>query len=203
VNKLVLFIIIFLPFSKAIAYEIGFVDYGVNYQVLQVDDNTKDEMQVGSVAHALGLYFTYTPYKYSRSIYKNWHSTLGADLVYISDESPFSQSVTGGSGNGVSTKESKVMGYSAYLETGLSFYIKGLNSSKAGLIIGYKYNNIDRTIFKCSDCNKQDLHSFSHSVYLKPFFSFSFLHNIDGQLYLTHYFGNSGFKHGLGLQITF
>lgn len=202
-NKLILVIIFFLCFFKVNAYEVGFSDFGVNYQLMQVDDNTKTEMQVGNMAHALGIYFTYTPYKYSRTVYKHWQSTMGADLVYISDQSPFNQLVTGGKSNNVSNKESKVMGYSAYLETGLSFYISGAKSTKLGLMVGYKYNDIVRTILKCSDCQVQDLYSFNHATYLKPFISFTFLHNVDAKLYLTYYFGDSGFRHGLGLQIDF
>ncbi len=84
-----------MPFFNVSAYEIGLSDYGVNYQLLLVDKNTKTEMKIGEFAHALGLYFTYKPYKYTDFIYKNWQSTIGGDLVYINDESPFSQSVTG------------------------------------------------------------------------------------------------------------
>ena len=70
-------------------------------------------------------------------------------------------------------------------------------------MLGYKYNNIDRRVFKCGDCTKENLNSFSHSIYLKPFISFNISNGIYGQLYLTHYFENSGFKQGLGLQVTF
>jgi len=203
VKRLMIFIIFILPFFKVSAYEIGLSDYGFNYQLLQVDKHTKTEMQVGDFAHALGLYFTYTPYKYTNYIYKHWQSTIGGDFVYISDESPFSQSVTGKNNSDVSNKSSKVMGYSVYLETGLSAYVKGFDSLRAGFMLGYKYNNIDRTIFKCSDCNKQDLNRFSHAIYLKPFIAFNIFNGIYGQLYLSHYFESSGFKHGLGLQITF
>ncbi len=79
-----------------------------------------------------------------------------------------------------SNKSSTVMGYSVYLETGLSTYIKGFNSLKAGLMLGYKYNDIFRTIFKCSDCNKEDLNSFSDSIYLKPFLGFNISNGIYG-----------------------
>jgi len=203
VKKFIIFIVFILPFFKVSAYEIGLSDFGVNYQLLQVDKNTKTEMQVGDFAHGLGLYFTYTPYKYTDFIYKHWQSTIGGDFVYISDESPFSQSVTEKNKSDVSNKSSKVLGYSVYLETGSSAYIKGFDSLMAGLMFGYKYNNIDRTIFKCSDCHKEDLNSFSHSMYLKPFIVFNISNGLHGQLYLSHYFGRSGFKHGLGLQITF
>jgi hypothetical protein len=203
VNKLILLIIVFLSFSTVSAFGVGGTEYGVNYQLMQVDDNTKTEMQVSSSAHALGLYFIYTPYEYSRTVFKHWQSTMGADLVYIKDESPFNQLVAEENGNGVSNKESKVLGYSAYLETGLSFYISEAKSTKVGLMVGYKYNDIVRTIFKCRDCRMQDLRSFNHSAYLKPFISFTFLHNIDAQVYFTHYLSDSGFKHGVGLQVNF
>lgn len=202
-NKLILLMIVFLSFSTVSAFGVGGTEYGVNYQLMQVDDNTKTEMQVSSSAHALGLYFIYTPYEYSRTVFKHWQSTMGADLVYIKDESPFNQLVAEENGNGVSNKESKVLGYSAYLETGLSFYISEAKSTKVGLMVGYKYNDIVRTIFKCSDCRMQDLRSFNHSAYLKPFISFTFLHNIDAQVYFTHYLSDSGFKHGVGLQVNF
>lgn len=202
-KKLMVFIILVLPFFKVAAYETASSDYGVNYQLLQVDKNTQTEMQVDNVAHALGLYFTYTPYKYTDFIYKHWQSTIGGDFVYISDKSPFSQSVAENNSSHVSNKSSKVMGYSVYLETGFSLNIKKINSLKAGFILGYKHNNIDRRIFKCGDCHKEDLNSFSNSIYLKPFISFNISNGIYGQLYLTHYFESSGFKQGLGLQITF
>jgi hypothetical protein len=198
-----LLMIFFLPSFTLSAFGVGDTEYGVNYQLMEVDDNTKAAMQVSSKAHALGLYFTYTPYKYSRTVFKHWQSSMGADLVYIKDESPFNQSVVEENGNGVSNKESKVLGYSAYLETGLSFYISEAKSTKVGLLVGYKYNDIVRTIFKCSDCRTQELASFNHSAYLKPFISFTFLHNIDAQVYFTHYLSDSGFKHGVGLQVNF
>ncbi len=202
-NKLMLVAMVFLCCFKVSAYELGFSDFGINYQLMEVDEETKTEMQVGSAAHALGLYFTFKPFKYSRTLYRHWQTTIGADLVYIKDESPFKQLVKEDNDSSVSSKESKVLGYSAYLETGISFYINGVNSPKIGLMLGYKYNDITRTIFKCSDCNTQDLYRFEHAAYLKPFITFKFFHNLDGQFYLTHYFGDSGFRNGLGLQINF
>ena len=203
-NKLMIIttIIFASGFFKAAAYQIGLSEYGVNYQLLQVDNKAQEKIQVGNLAHALGLYYSYTPYKYTGNIYKNWQSTLGGDAVYLKDKSPFTQTVTENN-NGTSNKSSKVLGYSVYLETGLSMYFKSLNSLQAGLIIGYRYNNINRTIFKCSDCNQESLDVFSHSVYLKPFVAFNISSSIQGKLYLNYYFQNSGFTNGLGLQVSF
>lgn len=201
-NKLILYCMFAFVFFKVEAYQIDLSEYGVNYQLLQVDNKTKTEIQVGDLAHALGLYYSYMPYKYSGHKYKSWQSTLGGDLVYIRDNSSFTQAVTGNNNN-ISNKSSNVLGYSVYLETGLSMRIKSVKSLQAGLMVGYKYNDINRTIFKCSDCNEESLDAFSHSSYLKPFVAFKISNVIKGKLYFSYYFQSSGFTNGLGLQISF
>lgn len=202
-KKILIIAFLTLPFFKIFAFDIGLSEYGVNYQVSQIDKKIQKEMEVDNIGHALGIYFNYTPYKYTDLLYKNWQSTLGADFIYIKDNSPFSQSVTEKNKNSTSTKSSKVMGYSIYLETGFSFNIKRFNSISLGLMVGYKYHDINRTIFKCADCYEQDLSEFSHSIYLKPFVTFKVLSSLNGKLYFFYDFQESGFSNGLGLQVRF
>lgn len=176
--------------------------YGLNYQRLDVNDINEGEdldMHVGDIAHAIGLYFKSVPHQYIQL-------EVGVDGVYIRDDSPFTETVNNNRGEGTSSKRSNVLGYALYIEGGLTFPLSPFQRFEAiryGVMLGYRYNDIDRTIFRCEGCQYQALDSFKSSAYLKPFIEYHYSTYLHGQFYFSHYFNDAGFSNGVGVQISF
>ncbi len=197
----VLVVLFCIFFSPAAESELDFYNhfYGLNYQRLDVNDINEGEdldMQVGDIAHAIGLYFKSVPHQ-------TMQLEVGVDGVYIRDDSPFTETVNNNRGEGTASKLSNVLGYALYFEGGLTFPLQHLEAMRFGVMLGYRYNDIDRTVFRCEGCLEQGLDSFKSSAYLKPFIEYHYSTYVHGQFYFTHYFDDTGFSNGVGLQISF
>lgn len=194
----VLFCIFFSPAAES-EFDLYNNFYGVNYQRLEVNDINEGEdldMHVGDIAHAIGFYFKSVPHRYLQL-------EAGVDGVYIRDDSPFTETVNNSRGAGTSSKRSNVLGFALYLEGGPTFPLQHIAAIRFGVMLGYRYNDIDRTVFRCEGCIEQNLESFKSSAYLKPFIEYHYSTYLHGQFYFTHYFDDSGFSNGLGFQVSF
>lgn len=107
---------------------------------------------------------------------------------------------------GTARKRSNVLGYSLHFEGGITFPLvpfQDLNSVRFGVMMGYRYNDIDRMVFRCEGCQEQGLDGFKNAIYLKPFIEYHYSTYAHGQFYFTLYLAESGFSRGFGLQISF
>ncbi|CCQ10473.1 hypothetical protein PALB_13400 [Pseudoalteromonas luteoviolacea B = ATCC 29581] len=173
--------------------------YGVNYQMLNVNDinaGTDLDMQVDDTAHAIGLYFKGEPWSFVQY-------SVGIDVMRISDDNPFTQEVENNLTGNVSNRQSNVLGKALYGEFGLKHDFTSTKNLTLGILGGYRYNSVSRSIFRCSSCEEQKLNSFESSFYAKSFVEYQFTRHVHLQLYYNYYFNDTGFSDGVGLQVSF
>lgn len=173
--------------------------YGVSYQALSVNDinqGTELDMQVDDIAHSIGIYYKGEP----RSFYQ---FAIGLDYVYIEDDNPFSEDVKNAVTGEKLSRESSVTGTSIYGELGLILKDHLVENLTIGVLGGYRYNNISRSIFRCSSCEEQELDNFKSSSYIKPFIEYQITKRIHVQLGYSHYLNDEGFDSSIGLHISF
>ncbi|ALO44043.1 hypothetical protein [Pseudoalteromonas phenolica] len=193
-------VVMFLA-APSFAENVNFYNYsyGVSYQTLSVNDineGTELDMQVDDMAHSIGIYYKGEP----RSFYQ---FAIGLDYVYIEDDNPFSEEVKNAITGEVESRESDVTGTSIYGELGLISKDHLVENFTIGALAGYRYNNISRSIFRCSSCEEQELDNFKSSGYIKPFIEYQFTRRIHVQLSYSHYFNDEGFENSIGLHISF
>lgn len=200
-SKYVLFVgsLLLSGISKAENVNFYNYSYGVSYQALSVNDiyeGTELDMQVDDFAHAIGIYYKGEP----RSFYQ---FAIGIDYVYIKDDNPFTEEVKNSITGNKLSRESDVTGTAIYGELGLILKDYLVENLTIGLLGGYRYNNISRSIFRCSSCEEQELDNFKSASYLKPFIEYQFTRRIHVQLGYSHYLNDEGFDSSIGLHISF
>ena len=171
----------------------------MNYQYLLVDSDDPQVQREGITAdngHALGLYM-------NGHIEWNLHYSIGADFVYVPDATPFVQTVKDKSSGAVSQQSSDITGYSVYAEAGPKFYLHSDERVIFGAMLGYKFNDIERSVFRCDGCDYQSLDSFKSSAYIRPMLEYHVSRDIQLEFYVTHYFEDSGFSQGIGFKVRF
>jgi len=180
--------------------DINFYDYsiGVSYQNLATSDYrtaTDGPLIEGGNAHAIGLYYKGEPLPYIQF-------ATGLDYMYMDDTAPFVQTVKNEFTGQVSNKESSISGFGMYAEAGLKFSPASLDRLSFGILGGYRYNNIERSVFRCDSCESQELNDFESSMYAKGFIEYQLTQDVHIQLNYSNYFADNGFDNGLGIHIS-
>lgn len=180
--------------------EINFYDYsiGVSYQNLTASDYraTSDGPLINAGnAHAIGLYYKGEPHPYLQF-------ATGLDYMYMDDTSPFTQTVKNELTGQVSNKESSITGFAMYAEAGFKFTPDSIDRLSIGVLGGYRYNNIERSVFRCDSCESQELSDFESSMYAKGFIEYQLTQDVHIQLNYSTFFADNGFDNGLGIHIS-
>ncbi|WP_372765881.1 hypothetical protein [Pseudoalteromonas sp.] len=194
------FLLCFFSANSSAKSEINFYDYsiGVSYQNLTASDyraTTDGPLIYGGKAHAIGLYYKGEPHPYLQF-------ATGLDYMYMEDTVPFVQMVKNEFTGQVSSKESTITGFAMYAETGLKFTPKTLDRLSIGILGGYRYNNIERSVFRCDTCENQELNDFESSMYAKGFIEYQLTQNIHIQFNYSNFFAENGFENAFGLHIS-
>ena len=171
---------------------------GVKTSYLSVNNQTSKPEQnllLEDFGMSLGLFYTGQLSAYGLF-------TLGIDFIYIEDKMPFSESVRNEFTGKLSEKESSIFGKSIYLEAGLFQAFTYHNQLQIGVLGGYRYNDLSRTILRCSQCEEQELYQFENSAYVKPFIKFKFTPSMSVQIAYSHYFNDMGFNDSIDFQFT-
>lgn len=187
--------------SHSAAHDINFYDYsiGVSYQALSINDinqGTELDLQVDNLAHALGVYYKGEPKPYIQF-------AIGLEYVYIQDDNPFEEEITNSITGKTFSRESDVTGTGMFGEIGLISQGHFVENLTIGFLGGYRYNDISRSIIRCSNCEEQALDSFKSSPYLKPFIEYQFTSRIHAQLSYSHFTEDEGFENAISLQVSF
>ena len=196
---LMVLILLFSPLGLTESVNFYNYSYGISYQALSVNDineGTELDMQVDDLAHAIGIYYKGEPQSF-------YQFAIGIDYVYIEDNNPFNEAVKNAITGDILTRESDVTGTSLYGEIGVIFKEQLVENLTFGILGGYRYNNISRSIFRCSRCEEEVLDNFKSSSYLKSFVEYQFTKRIHVQLGYNHYFNDAGFENSVGIQISF
>lgn len=184
------------------AEDIHFFDYsfGVSYQYLSIKDiptiQSNQERISGGNGHAIGLYYKGEPFEYMQF-------TTGIDYMMVDDATPFNQTVENEFTGDVSVRKSDVSGFGMYAEAGLLYTPNQLEIVSFGLLGGYRYNNIERGILRCENCDSEELKDFDSSLYGKAFVEFQLTTDVHIQLNYTHFMADTGFDNSVGIQVSF
>lgn len=171
--------------------------YGLNFQhfkVQEIYNDSSNVREVGNSANAVGFF-------YKSIIDKYLHLELGTDYVMLKDKNPFTETIQNGNGNTVE-KKSSVYGYSIYLEGGIASAFVAQNPFNLGASLGFRYNDINRSIFRCSSCQEVKVSNIKNDFYVKTFIEYTFSSGGIAQLYSTVYRNEQGFENGVGLRLA-
>jgi hypothetical protein len=191
---------IFTTYTKAHANDIDFYKYhvGIKTSYLNVNNQTNKPEQsllLEDFGVSVGAFYS--------GQYNSFISlATGIDFVYINDKLPFSEAVRNNFTGQLSRKESSIYGKSIYVEGGIFYPFLYQNRLNIGILGGYKYNDITRTIFRCQQCEEQELYQFQNSTYIKPFIKYKFTSRFSLQIAYSHYFNEMGFNNSVDLQMT-
>jgi len=195
--------ILFISFISSNAFAKNISTYqshwGINtgYFLLEnIPKGTNNEVLVEDEAPGLGFFYT-------GEITHNTQVTAGIDLVFIKDNQPFSSKVKNSVTGSVSNKESTILGKSLYLEYGIQYPFLKQNELVLGISGGFRYNNVDREIIRCDNCQKQDLDSFESSAYIKPYIGYHFTEHLSFRFTYSNYLNKNGFSDSIGIEFMF
>ncbi|MFI2812976.1 MULTISPECIES: hypothetical protein [Microbulbifer] len=115
--------------------------------------------------------------------------SVGGSIFFIDDEDEFSQDVENIVTGDQRTQDSSIDAGSLYIDGGLVHSFS--DRFEAGVNVGYRYFDIDRTITSCTDCYSEDI-SIESDSYIKPFARFLFTDRVLGSLAYYSYNGDKG-----------
>ncbi|KAF7764117.1 hypothetical protein PCIT_b0024 [Pseudoalteromonas citrea] len=189
-----------ITYTKVHANDLDFYKYhiGVKTSYLNVNNQTNKPEQnllLEDYGASLGAFYS--------GQYNSYMSfAVGIDFIYIEDKLPFSESVRNEFTGELSSKESSIFGKAIYAEGGIFYPFLYQNQLQIGLLGGYRYNDLTRTIFRCEQCQEQELYQFENSTYVKPFIKYKFSARFSLQIAYSHYFNEMGFDNSIDLQVT-
>lgn len=181
------------------AQDLHFYRYsmGISYQYLNVEHQATDYYESRSTnGHAIGIYYKGTPYQYLQM-------AAGLDYMFIDDNAPFKQTVKNRITGEVTERTSDITGLGAYFELGFKYTLAPKSPFTLGMLGGYRYNDIERTVALCDKCDEQALTQFDNSVYAKAFIEYQITDKIDVQLSYTNYFKEDGLSDSIGVSMSF
>ncbi|WP_237057097.1 hypothetical protein [Microbulbifer sediminum] len=115
--------------------------------------------------------------------------SVGGTIFFIDDKDEFSQDVENIVTGDQRTQDSSIDAGSLYIDGGLVHSFS--DRFEAGVNVGYRYFDIDRTITSCTDCYSEDI-SIESDSYIKPFARFLFTDRVLGSLAYYSYNGDKG-----------
>ncbi len=173
--------------------------YGFNLETNQVDDlheGTILDPKIGSKAYLAGLYIKGEPYQF-------FQFEAGVDYIYIKDSQPFTQDARSQITNEVKARKSIVNGKSIHLSLGPKFDIPIADNITVGVLAGFRWTDLSRSIFICGTCDNQSIDNFKNNYYAMPFIEYQFTRHNSVTLFYSHYFERGGFESGVGIKFTF
>ncbi|MBQ4860606.1 hypothetical protein J8L98_02715 [Pseudoalteromonas sp. MMG013] len=198
--SITIFILLLAHSVKTQANDLDFYKYhiGLKTSYLSVNNKTNNPEQsllLEDFGVSLGAF-------YSGQYESFGLFSAGIDFIYIEDKLPFSESVRNEFTGELSEKESSIFGKAIYVEAGVFTSFLYQNALQFGVLGGYQYTDLTRTILRCEQCTEQDLYQFENSTYVKPFIKYKFTARLSVQFAYSHYFNDMGFDDAISLQIT-
>lgn len=130
---------------------------------IYIDEKLALEEGIDDVGYLIGASFTG---------YKSFlRYSAGIAFIILGDNDRFTQTTESVFGSSVSDEDSSIDAGTIYLELGSQYSFGAAKKANVGLMFGYSYFDIDRTISNCRDCYSENI-DLNSSTYFRPFITY-------------------------------
>ncbi|ROR94938.1 hypothetical protein EDC56_3753 [Sinobacterium caligoides] len=161
--------------------------------VTSFDSDFADSLGVDDTGYLVGAaytgYFSFLRY------------SAGGALIILDDKAEFTQRVENVFGGDERDEDSSIDAGMLFAEIGSQYAFGNNDRATVGMMAGYSYFDVERSISLCQDCREDDIEVES-SFYLKPFVAYRFTDSFLVRLEYTNYQEEQSFENAITLNFS-